>query len=211
MADLRKALEDLVAECREVQRYVNGEGSDDEADRFNDALKAAEVALTAGVPVLGEAQPDLWAIFDSQGFYEVRETEDEARKFCDHYNKRAFDPLKPYSFRRYVAAGVTVPAAPLPLAGLSPWLRSVASTMVEGEDRQAILRWSQEVDTVRGVPDGVEGFDEGQTPAGWRFKSREGGEWHFDSTEPTGHVFSVEPLYTRGVRACDEPSSKGGA
>lgn len=60
--------------------------------------------------------------------------------------------------------GVGLPDAPLPLAGLSPWLRSVASTMTEGDDRQTILRWSQEVDTARGIPDGVNASDavEGQ-------------------------------------------------
>lgn len=57
MADLRQALENLVVECRDVQRYVNGEGSDDESDRFNEALKEAEAALTAGVAVPAKAEP----------------------------------------------------------------------------------------------------------------------------------------------------------
>lgn len=41
-------------------------------------------------------------------------------------------------------------------------------------------------------------------PVAWRFKSREGGEWHFDGTEPTGHVFNVEPLY-----ATPSPAAQG--
>lgn len=43
------------------------------------------------------------------------------------------------------------------------------------------------------------------TPAGWRFKSKEGGEWHFDGTLPTGHVFDVEPLYACGVQETAKP------
>jgi hypothetical protein len=48
---------------------------------------------------------------------------------------------------------VDVPRKPLPLAGLSPWLRATARAMPEGEDRDAIMQWSQDVDTVRGIPD----------------------------------------------------------
>lgn len=52
-------------------------------------------------------------------------------------------------------AGVALPATTPPMQGLSPWLRSVASKMDEGEDRQTIMQWSQEVDTARGIPSGV--------------------------------------------------------
>lgn len=48
-ANLREALEDLVAECRVVARYVYGEGTNDEAENFGAAVKAAERALADGV------------------------------------------------------------------------------------------------------------------------------------------------------------------
>lgn len=69
-------------------------------------------------------------------------TADEARQMFEH------------------ALGVPVDRKPLPMAGLSAWLRATASTMPQGEDRQTILQWSQDVDTARGVPDGVKGLGE---------------------------------------------------
>jgi len=49
-------------------------------------------------PELDAANPRAWAIYDSHGFYCYRHTEDEARTFCEHYNQRADDPLKPYHY-----------------------------------------------------------------------------------------------------------------
>lgn len=63
MSDLRRALERLVDESRAVQRYVNHEGTDNEADSFNEAIKEAEAAL-AGAP----RQPGAWMKWD--GDYE---------------------------------------------------------------------------------------------------------------------------------------------
>ena len=68
-----------------------------------------KAALTSGVALPAEAGPDLWAVFDSQGYYTAFAWEDEARKFCDRYNARADDPLKPYTMRRYVPGGVEGP------------------------------------------------------------------------------------------------------
>ena len=59
---------------------------------------------------MAEPLPDLWVIFDSQGYYRTDETENSARLFCERYNDReGDDPLKPYTYQRYVAAGVAVP------------------------------------------------------------------------------------------------------
>jgi len=45
------------------------------------------------------AEPVAWAIFDSQGFYETRDTEDKAKAFCERHNSRSVDdPLRPYSY-----------------------------------------------------------------------------------------------------------------
>ena len=47
-----------------------------------------------------------WGIFDSQGFYETRETEAEALEFCNHYNDRDFKAYgaRPYSYKPLIAA-----------------------------------------------------------------------------------------------------------
>jgi len=58
------------------------------------------------------APPVAWGIFDSQGFYESEPDEATARRFCERYNKRPIDPLKPYTFAPLYA---TPPAAPEPL------------------------------------------------------------------------------------------------
>jgi hypothetical protein len=48
-------------------------------------------------PAREAEEPVIWAIFDSQGFYETREFQVEAQAFCDFYNKREWNnPLKPY-------------------------------------------------------------------------------------------------------------------
>lgn len=63
--------------------------------------------------------PDVWIVSDSQGVYGLHETEDSARAWCDRYNARnEGDPLRPYTYRRYVAADVAVhPAEPLAPTG----------------------------------------------------------------------------------------------
>jgi hypothetical protein len=40
-----------------------------------------------------------WAVYDSQGFYDAFHIRQQAIKFCDHYNKREVDPLKPYTYK----------------------------------------------------------------------------------------------------------------
>lgn len=45
---------------------------------------------------------ELFVIFDSQGPYEVRDSEKAAQRFCSKYNQRVNDPLQPYTFLRYV-------------------------------------------------------------------------------------------------------------
>lgn len=50
-------------------------------------------------PSASTAKPVTWAIFDSQGFYETRDTEKQAERFCEHYNSRSpSDPLRPYTY-----------------------------------------------------------------------------------------------------------------
>ena len=48
----------------------------------------------------GEAVATAWAVYDSQGFYELHVCEDTAKKWCDKYNARDVDPLKPYTYRK---------------------------------------------------------------------------------------------------------------
>jgi hypothetical protein len=55
-------------------------------------------------PVADPVPTELFVIFDSQGPYEPCESELNAKVFCDHYNRRESDPLKPYTYRRYVLA-----------------------------------------------------------------------------------------------------------
>ena len=58
-----------------------------------------------------EAQePCGWAVYDSLGFYELHDTEAEAKSFCDHYNKRPIDPKKPYTYRAHFTAPQPAPA-----------------------------------------------------------------------------------------------------
>lgn len=61
----------------------------------------------------GEAVATTWAVYDSQGFYELHLCEDSASKWCEKYNARANDPLKPYTYRKcFVFDAAPQPAQP---------------------------------------------------------------------------------------------------
>jgi hypothetical protein len=51
-----------------------------------------------------DEREQLFVVFDSHGPYEFWVDERKAMEFCDRYNQRANDPLKPYTYRRYVPA-----------------------------------------------------------------------------------------------------------
>lgn len=66
-----------------------------------EAAKRAALELASRTPEVSHAgnwQAVAWGIFDSQGFYEAAIDEESAKKFCEHYNRRSVDPLKPYSY-----------------------------------------------------------------------------------------------------------------
>ena len=44
-------------------------------------------------------EPATYAIYDSQGYCETRDSEQICIEFCKKYNARDVDPLKPYSYR----------------------------------------------------------------------------------------------------------------
>lgn len=67
------------------------------AGEAHDAIERL-VALASQTPQVAAGEVVAWAIFDSQGFYETREFEVEAKQFCDKYNAREIDPCKPYSY-----------------------------------------------------------------------------------------------------------------
>ncbi|MEG0975205.1 MAG: hypothetical protein RSF42_10955 [Comamonas sp.] len=59
-------------------------------------------------------EPVCWGIYDSQGFYETRDTEAQAKSFCHHYNARdrkAGFGLAPYSYSAYPSATQSIQGA----------------------------------------------------------------------------------------------------
>lgn len=72
-------------------------------------------AAAAPAPV-GVAVPETWAIYDSQGIYETRNTAAECKQFCDHYNARDTKlggGLEPYTYKAlYAAAPAQAVAVP---------------------------------------------------------------------------------------------------
>lgn len=106
--------------------------------RLSAAVRGARAALAmvAGL----NPEPVAWAIYDSQGFYETRDTEEQAREFCRSYNQRperADDPLRPYTFAPLYApaqAGLRTP-----LGEPDAWMSRDGKNTVTAEDKRRML------------------------------------------------------------------------
>lgn len=80
-------------------------------DGWNHCYAAAQ-ALMPGNATSNSApvelpEPETWAIYDSRGLYETRDTEAECKSFCDHYNardKKLGGGLAPYTYKALHAA-----------------------------------------------------------------------------------------------------------
>lgn len=59
-------------------------------------LEKAVDEISKDIGAALDGAPVAWGIWDSQGFYESTPDEGSARRFCNRYNAREGDPLKPY-------------------------------------------------------------------------------------------------------------------
>jgi hypothetical protein len=93
----------LTAEAREEHIAAAGKALAKDREMFATPQDAAPAVAVEAVT---------WALYDSQGFYETRDSEKKAKAFCEHYNKREADPLQPYTYGPLYAATSVVQPTP---------------------------------------------------------------------------------------------------
>lgn len=80
---------------REALQAARDYGSATWDDWLKEKVDAALAALTQGA---GAVEPVIWGVWDSQGLYAWNDDMQKAKAWCDQYNAREIDPLKPYTY-----------------------------------------------------------------------------------------------------------------
>lgn len=107
------------------------------------AVRDPAFGLVRDAAPSAQAEPVAWGIFDSQGFYEAALDEASARRFCEHYNKRTTDPLKPYRAAPLYAAPPTAqaePQVPLTAEGIDIAFAEADARELTASERESIAR-----------------------------------------------------------------------
>lgn len=105
-AELRTTI-DMLDECAKAGKPWPYVPSTESIRAVLDELAAAQVLAMGRVL-------ETWAIYDSEGLYETRDTEESCKSFCDHYNardKKLGGGLGPYTYKALYAAAPWPPAA----------------------------------------------------------------------------------------------------
>jgi hypothetical protein len=125
-----------------------------ELREIREKCRAALSLLRAASEEGGEPKPVTWGIFDSQGYYEERHREDDARSFCERYNNRkGADPAKPYTYRPLYASPVATKPDEFPQVRNRGLLQAAKQAM-SALKRHSLLPWGQP-----GFPFPVPGVD----------------------------------------------------